>query len=103
MESVPRPDFDQVVAAALTEADCDVRARVGTGTSALDLAIVDGAEPGRYRMALACDGPSDHAARSARDRGRLRPQVLRSLGSRLRRVWSTDWVRHPEAGRGRRL
>jgi hypothetical protein len=103
MESVPKPDFDQVVAAALTEADCDVRARVGTGASALDLAIVDGAEPGRYRMALACDGPSDHAARSARDRDRLRPQVLQSLGWRLRRVWSTDWVRNPEGEQKRLL
>jgi hypothetical protein len=34
-------------------------------------------------------------ARSARDRGRLRQQVLEGLGWRLHRIWSTDWFRNP--------
>lgn len=97
------PDFDRAIAAALTDAGCQVRARVGNGASALDLAIVDPVQPGRYRMGLACDGPSDHAPRSARDRDRLRPQVLQSLGWRLRRVWSTDWLRNPDGERERLL
>ena len=102
-DAAPVPDFDRTVTAALADAGCDVRARVGTGAMALDLAIVDPSEPGRYRLALTCDGPTDHAARSARDRDRLRPQVLQSLGWKVRRVWSTDWVRNPEGERSRLL
>src|SRR5262249_34933409 len=40
-----------------------------------------------------CDGPSYRDARSARDRERLRPQVLESLGWSLHRVWGPDWLR----------
>jgi hypothetical protein len=98
-EPMPESDFEQAVAAALGAAGYTVRGRadVGSAQPAFDLALLDPGQPGRYRLALACDGPSYHAARTARDRDRLRPQVLQALGWRLRRVWSTDWARSPEA------
>jgi len=37
-----------------------------------------------------------HSARSARDRDRLRQEVLEGLGWRLHRIWSTDWFRNPQ-------
>jgi very-short-patch-repair endonuclease len=43
-----------------------------------------------------CDGAIYHSARSARDRDRLRQEVLEGLGWRLYRVWSTDWFRNPK-------
>ncbi len=61
--------------------------------------------PGRRRPAAAraatCWGssataPSYHSARSARDRDRLRQQVLEGLGWRIHRIWSTDWFRNPD-------
>jgi hypothetical protein len=42
-----------------------------------------------------CDGAAYHSARSARDRDRLRQEVLEGLGWRLHRIWSTDWFRNP--------
>jgi hypothetical protein len=42
---------------------------------------------------LECDGPSSQAAPSARDRDRLRQQVLEARGWRLHRIWSTDWYK----------
>lgn len=33
--------------------------------------------------------------RRARDRDRLRQEVLEGLGWTIVRVWSTDWVRNP--------
>jgi len=36
------------------------------------------------------------AARSARDRDRLRKQVLENMGWQIFRIWSTDWFRNPK-------
>jgi len=42
------------------------------------------------------DGASYHSAPTARDRDRLRQQVLENLGWRFHRIWSTEWFRDPE-------
>ena len=60
------------------------------------LVIVDPEIPGRYIMGIECDGAAYHSARSARDRDRLRQQVLENIGWKIHRIWSTDWFRHPE-------
>jgi len=62
----------------------------------VDIAIVDPEHPGRYIIGIECDGASYHSSRSARDRDRLREQVLRGLGWKLHRVWSTDWFNNLE-------
>jgi len=36
-----------------------------------------------------------HSSRSARDRDRLREEILHRLGWRIVRVWSTDWFANP--------
>jgi hypothetical protein len=95
--------FEQAVAQVLTAAGQAVRAGVGSGEARLDLALTDPADPGRYRLGLAGDGPGYHAARTARDRDRLRPQVLEGLGWRVHRLWSADWFRDPEGARNRAL
>jgi hypothetical protein len=41
--------------------------------------------------------------RSARDRDRLRQEVLEGLGWRLYRIWSTDWFRNPTRAADRLL
>ena len=48
-------------------------------------------------MGVECDGATYHSSRSARDRDRLRQEVLEGLGWTLYRVWSTDWFRNPVA------
>src|SRR5438874_2568880 len=45
---------------------------------------------------IECDGALYDSARSARDRDRLRQQVLEGLGWRIHRIWSTDWFRDPQ-------
>lgn len=58
----------------------------------LDLALMHPTEPGRFVLGIECDGPTYHRAATARDRDRLRPQVLAQLGWRLCRVWAPEWV-----------
>jgi very-short-patch-repair endonuclease len=72
-----------------------VHHQVGCGGFWIDLALVDPARPGRYVLGVECDGATYHSSATARDRDRLRQQVLEGLGWTICRVWSTDWVRDP--------
>jgi very-short-patch-repair endonuclease len=95
-----RRDFDSpfeiAVSDALSAAGYVVEKQIGSGGFFIDLAIVDPERPGRYLLGIECDGAMYHSARSARERDRLRQQVLEDLGWRIHRVWSTDWFRNPD-------
>jgi very-short-patch-repair endonuclease len=88
--------FEEQVAAALIKLGYTVRQQVGSRGFYLDMAIVDPENPGRYLLGIECDGRAYHSARSARDRDRLRQQVLEAIGWRIHRIWSTDWFKNPE-------
>lgn len=87
--------FEQEVMLALQERGYAIEAQVGTAGYFIDMAVKDPEFPGRYVLAIECDGASYHSSRSARDRDRLRQGVLESLGWRFHRIWSTDWFRNP--------
>lgn len=87
--------FEDEVAKALRSQGHDVVAQVGSGGFRIDLAVRDPERPGRYLLGIECDGATYHASRSARDRDRLRQQVLEDLGWTIHRIWSTDWFRNP--------
>ena len=48
-------------------------------------------------LGIECDGATYHRTATARDRDRIRQEVLEELGwrGRLIRIWSTDWIRNP--------
>ncbi|MGH8759993.1 MAG: DUF3320 domain-containing protein, partial [Burkholderiales bacterium] len=89
--------FEEQVANALERAGHKLVAQVGSGGFRIDLAVVDPERPGRYLLGIECDGATYHSSRSARDRDRLREQVLVSLGWRIHRIWSTDWFTNPDS------
>ncbi|WP_045687028.1 DUF3320 domain-containing protein [Hymenobacter sp. AT01-02] len=97
-EAGPATDspFEAAVYRALTARGYHVHSRVGSQGFYLDLAIVDPDQPERYVLGIECDGTMYHRARSARDRDRLRQQVLEAMGWRLHRIWSTGWLRDPQ-------
>lgn len=86
--------FEDAVAQVLEQQGCVVRRRVGCAGFRIDLAVVDPADAGRYLLGIECDGPKFYEARVARDRERLRQQMLEQLGWSMHRVWSTDWYRN---------
>ena len=90
--------FQGVVAELLRSRGYEVHEEVSSGGYFVDMAVVDLDRPGRYVLGIEFDGASYHSARWARDRDRLREQVLTDLGWRLHRIWSTDWFTNP--GRG---
>jgi hypothetical protein len=69
---------------------------VGCARYRIDLAVVDAEAPGRYLLGVECDGANYHRAKTARDRDKLREGVLRDLGWKLHRIWSTDWWTDPQ-------
>ena len=88
--------FQDAVASRLSNLGYDIRQEIGSAGYYIDLAVVDPDQPGRYLLGIECDGATYHSSRSARDRDRLRHQVLEGLGWRIHRVWSTDWFRNPD-------
>ena len=88
--------FQRAVAKRLEKRGYLVHQEVTSGGRFVDIGIVDQQQPGRYIIGIECDGASYHSSRSARDRDRLREQVLEGLGWKLHRIWSTDWFRNPE-------
>jgi hypothetical protein len=88
--------FQKSVADTISAKGYMVSESPGWGTGTVDLAVSDPDHPGRYILGIECDGPSYNSARSARDRDRLRPQVLQGLGWRLHRAWSPEWANNPQ-------
>ena len=86
--------FEEEVAKALVNLGHRVESQVGCAGFRIDLGINDPERPGRYLLGIECDGATYHSSRSARDRDRLRQQVLEGLGWRIHRIWSTDWFRN---------
>jgi hypothetical protein len=84
-------DFERQVHDALVAAGHTVDTQVGCSGYRIDLAVGHPDRPGEYLLGIECDGAPYHSAATARDRDRLREQVLRGLGWRMHRVWSTDW------------
>jgi very-short-patch-repair endonuclease len=83
--------FEDAVRLALEKRGWVVHPQVGVSGFRIDLGIVQPDAPGRYLAGVECDGATYHRSATARDRDRLREQVLRGLGWRIYRVWSTDW------------
>ena len=84
--------FEEHVYEEITNLGYTVRSQVGSSGYKIDLAIVDPENPGEFLLAIECDGATYHSSKTARDRDRLRQQVLESLGWRIHRIWSRDWV-----------
>lgn len=67
---------------------------VGSSIFRVDVGVRDPRNPEKYVLGIVCDGESYASASTARDRDRLRQQVLESLGWRIHRIWSPDWVQN---------
>lgn len=92
----PDSDFEVDVAAGLRAHGYEVDCQVGASGFRIDLGVRNPDAPGAYLAAVECDGATYHSSRSARDRDRLREEVLTQLGWTVLRVWSTDWFRDPD-------
>jgi very-short-patch-repair endonuclease len=87
----PLNAFECDVADALAARGLELVPQYGASCYRIDLVAKHPKRPGRFVLAIECDGASYHSAPTARDRDRLRQQHLEALGWRFHRIWSTDW------------
>jgi len=95
-DAAPASPVTAAIARALVERGWIVRHQVGCGAYKVDLAIVDPNDADRFVLAIEHDGAAYASAAAARDRDRLRAQVLGQLGWRVHRIWTLDWWADPE-------
>jgi very-short-patch-repair endonuclease len=93
----PDSDFEIEVAERLRRMGFQVDLQIGVSGFKIDLGVRHPDHPEMFLAGIECDGASYHSSKSARDRDRLREEVLHSLGWKLLRVWSTDWFDNPDA------
>ena len=94
--------FEREVYRELTQRGIKLQPRVGVAGYRIDFGVLDDVVPGRYLCGIECDGAAYHSAETARDRDRLRQQVLEARGWTIYRLWSTDWFKD-RAGQIERL
>ena len=87
--------FPETVARMLEDNGYTVARNVGCAGFRIDLAVLHPETEGVYMAGILCDGPFYWSAEDARDRDRLRGQVLEGLGWNLIRIWSPEWFQHP--------
>ena len=91
MGGEPDSDFEIEVSDRLKQKGYLVDTQIGVSGFKIDLGVRHPDHPELFLAGIECDGASYHSSKSARDRDRLREEVLRGLGWQLLRVWSTDW------------
>ncbi|HKS42225.1 MAG TPA: DUF4011 domain-containing protein [Blastocatellia bacterium] len=85
--------FEREVYLELTRRGLSLQPQVGEAGYRIDFGVIDDQLPGRYLCGIECDGAMYHMSEAARDRDRLRQQVLEARGWTIHRLWSTDWFK----------
>lgn len=94
-EGVLSAPFEEAIYDYIVSHGYKVVTKVGCSGYRMDMAVVHPHREGHYVLGIECDGDTYHAARTARERERLRQTVLNDMGWKLYRIWSTDWIKNP--------
>jgi very-short-patch-repair endonuclease len=94
-EREPDSEFEIFVINQIKAMGCIPVAQVGVAGYFVDIGVRHPDWPHGFLLGVECDGASYHSAKSARDRDRLRQEILEDLGWKLHRIWSTDWFSNP--------
>ena len=86
--------FEEAVYDFLESKGYDVVTQVGCSGFRIDMAIKHPQLNNRFVIGIECDGATYHNSRTARERDRLRQAVLESMGWKIYRIWSTDWIKN---------
>jgi len=84
--------IEEDVAMAIQRLGYAVVPHVGWSGCPIAVGVVDPNNSGGYLLGIEFDGATYQSSNSARDRDRLRAQVLKQLGWRIHRIWSPTWV-----------
>lgn len=83
--------FEEEVLRSVRSMGFDAVPQVGVAGFRIDIGVRHPSQPGSFALGIECDGATYHSSKVARDRDRLRQDVLEGLGWRIHRIWSTAW------------
>lgn len=85
--------FETTVSEFLQRNGYEVQSQLGVEGYYIDLVVRNPERLSEFLAAIECDGATYHSSKSARDRDRIRQQLLENLGwkGKIWRIWSTDW------------
>lgn len=86
--------FEEEVCKKLAEKGLEIHNQVGCSGYRIDMAVVNPKKPNEYLFAIECDGKTYHGTFSAKDRDRLRQEILEDRGWKVYRIWSRDWMKN---------
>lgn len=94
----PESEFEESVISLLRENGFEAIPQLGVAGFRIDIAVKHPHFEGLYLAAIECDGAKYHSTASARERDRIRQEILEDLGWRgkIWRIWSTDWFLREE-------
>lgn len=88
--------FEDAVVDFVRSLGYDVQPQVGVAGYRIDIGVKHPGQPGAFMLGIECDGAMYHSSKAARDRDRLRHQVLEGLGWSIHHIWGTAWYRQPD-------
>lgn len=86
--------FEDKLYNMLTEKGLQIHTKIGCSGYRIDMAVVNPFNPTSYLFGIECDGRTYYNTFSARDRDRLRHEILESRGWKIYKVWSRDWMKN---------
>jgi len=89
--------IEKVVASEIEDMGYHVNPQVGFSGYKIDIGVIDPKDPDGFILGVECDGNTYRSSYSARDRDRLREQILNQLGWTIHRIWSPSWVLRKES------
>ncbi|WP_406616727.1 AAA domain-containing protein [Mycoplasmopsis adleri] len=92
--AISESPFEEEVCSFLTSKGYDIGQQVGCSNYRIDIALKHKTNKDFF-LAIECDGASYHSSKNARDRDRIRQEVLEKHGWKFYRIWSTDWFMDP--------
>ena len=94
---VPLNPFELSVQRGLQRRGIPATSQFAVAGYRVDFACAHPDKPGLMVLLLEADGASYHSGATARDRDRIRQQVLEDKGWSVHRIWSTSWFTDSEA------
>lgn len=95
-------EFEMEVCDFLRDNGFEVDMQVGCSGFRIDLGLRRSGSSD-YVLAIECDGATYHSSKNARDRDRLRQEILERMGWKFYRIWSTDWFKNKRVEKERLL
>jgi very-short-patch-repair endonuclease len=86
--------FEEEVIRTIRSWGYEVQPQVGTAGYRVDVGVKHPTRSGQFALGVECDGWMYHSSKVARDRDRLRHEILENLGWRIHRIWGTAWYRN---------